>query len=253
MVDREPDTIIWDRLDPAGRGPRPLLSHQQIVEQAMTLADDEGLEAVSMRRVSAALGVGTMSLYRYVKSRDEIIDLMVDAVIGEQLDQAESSEGDWRSAVHQMARSMRTVAHRHPWVIWLLLGRLRLGPNALRLIEQTLKGIDTLGLDIDTMLDLTSIVTSFTVGFVQAELAEEEALRRTGLSDHEWRDLLTPYMLRILSTGKYPMLDKIVRDAEDFPDNDKLFERRLNMVLDGIEHQLKHTKPGKKKRAKPHP
>src|SRR5690242_5474592 len=91
-----PRPLIWTRLAPTARGRRPGLTHGQIAQAAIALADAEGLEAVSMRRVASALGVGAMSLYRYVASRDDVVELMVDEAIGE-LSAGGGDPGDWRA------------------------------------------------------------------------------------------------------------------------------------------------------------
>jgi AcrR family transcriptional regulator len=229
----EPSPVIWARLDRSARRPRPSLTHDQIVEAAMEIADSEGVQALSMRKVASKLGAGTMSLYRYVANKDDLLDLMIDAVIGEEQPPDEPS-GDWRSELAEQARRVRGGAHRHPWAIGLILARPNLGPNAVRSIEQAMAAVDGLGLDIDGMLDMVATVTAFVIGFVQAELAEEEARRRTGLTEEQWRARMAPYIRQLIATGRYPFLERIVVEAEDFPDIDATFERRLALVLDGL-------------------
>lgn len=238
----EPSPVIWARLDRSGRRPRPSLTHDQIVRVAIEIADSEGVQALSMRKVAARLGAGTMSLYRYVANKDDLLDLMVDAVIGEERPPEEPS-GDWRSELAEQARSARRVAHRHPWAIGFILARPKLGPNALRAIEHSMAALDGLGLDIDGMLDMVATVDAFVVGFVQAELAEEEARRRTGLTEEQWRARMAPYIRQLIDTGRYPFLERIVREAEDFPDVDATFERRLALVLDGLAASVERRRP----------
>ena len=229
----EPTPVVWARLDRSGRRARPSLTHDQIVRAAMEIADTEGVQALSMRKVAARLGAGTMSLYRYVANKDDLLDLMVDAVIGEEQPPDEPS-GDWRSDLAEQARRARRGMQRHPWAMGFILARPNLGPNALRSVEHAMAAVDGLGLDIDGMLDMVSTVTAFVTGFVQAELAEEEARRRTGLTEEQWRARMSPYIRRLIATGRYRFLERIVREAEDFPDIDAAFERRLALVLDGL-------------------
>jgi AcrR family transcriptional regulator len=229
--------VIWDRLGRQPRGPQPSLSHERIVEAAIEIADAEGIEAVSMRRIAALIDSGTMSLYRYVANKEELIDLMVDRVYGEALPPATPS-GDWRADLTAMARRTREMAHRHPWVIPFMLGRPALGPNALLQMERCMACLDHLGLHIDAMLDMTSTVSSFVIGVVQAELADQEARRRTGLTEQEWRARISPYVQRVIASGRYPHIERIVIEAEDFPDRDEVFERRLGFVLDGLAVRL---------------
>jgi AcrR family transcriptional regulator len=241
-----PSPLVWERLDRPGRRPRASLTHEQIARAAIEIADSQGVQALSMRRVAARLGSGTMSLYRYVASKEDLLDLMVDAVIGEGLpDEVFTGEGlpdkpagDWRSELAGMARRARASAHRHPWAIRYVLARPNFGPNALRSIEHSMACVDGLGLDIDGMLDVVSTVNAFVVGFVQAELAEEEARRRTRLTEEQWRARVSPYIRQLVATGRHPYLERIVVEAEDFPDIDATFERRLSLVLDGIAARL---------------
>src|ERR1700679_413907 len=86
--------VIWGRPERAARGPAPSLSREQIATAAVTLADTQGIEALSMRAMAAVLGVGAVSLYRYVGRKDELIELMVDAVSGRDLEC--EPRGDWR-------------------------------------------------------------------------------------------------------------------------------------------------------------
>jgi AcrR family transcriptional regulator len=114
------------------------------------MADRQGIEAVSMRTLAVQLGVGAASLYRYVDRKDELIDLMVDAVMGDDL-QFEL-RGDWRQDLRSFARGLRAMTMRHPWVAVHGAGRRNLGPNTARRYEQVLGAIDGLGLEIDEML-----------------------------------------------------------------------------------------------------
>jgi AcrR family transcriptional regulator len=229
----EPSPVIWARLDRSARRPRPSLTHEQIVAAAIEIADSEGVEALSMRKVAARLGAGTMSLYRYVANKDDLLDLMVDAIIGEE-PLPDEPAGDWRSELAEQARRVRRGAQRHPWAIGFILARPNLGPNAVRTIEHAMAAVDGLGIDIDGMLDMVATVDAFVIGFVQAELAEAEARRRTGLTEEQWRARMAPYIRRLIATGRYPYLERIVMEAEDFPDIDATFERRLALVLDGL-------------------
>jgi AcrR family transcriptional regulator len=232
-----PSPVIWARLDRSQRRPQPSLTHEQIALAAIRIADAQGVQALSMRRVASELGAGTMSLYRYVDSKDDLLDLMVDTVIGEN-ELPDKPSGDWRSELAELARRSRAIAHRHPWAVRFLLARPNLGPNAVRQLEYAMAAVDGLGLDIDGMLDISSTVTAFVVGFVQEELADAEAQRRTGLTVEQWRARIAPYVRQLIATGRYPFLERIVVEAEDFPDVDATFERRLSLVLDGLAANL---------------
>src|SRR5262245_19164837 len=197
-------TVIWMRAERPLRGPQPAHSRAEIAAAAVRVADREGAGAVSMRRVAAEIGAGTMSLYRYVARKDELLDLMVDAALGE-LDLPAAPSGDWRADVTLQARQGRAVGIRHPWLGALSAARPPLGPNSLRVMEFALAAVAGLGLDIDGMLRLVGILTAFVRGFVQAELAEEEARRRTGLDEAQWRATHSSYVRSLIKSGRYPM------------------------------------------------
>ncbi len=232
--------LVWTRLEgaprTAGRA-KPALSLPKIVRAALDLADAEGIDALSMRSVAKRLGAGTMSLYRHVATRDELIDLMTDEVLGEAPLPATPS-GHWRADLTALARGLRQMVHRHPWVV-RHLSRPSLGPNFRARTEFALAAVDGFGLGIDAMLDVVGTVNAFTLGFVQDELADHEARQRTGLTEEEWHEQIAPFVQQVLSTGAYPRLARVVAAAEDQPDMDEIFERRLGYVLAGLSLTLR--------------
>ena len=171
--------LVWTRpnLMPRRRAP----SVEEIVTRAILVADDEGIAAVSMRRIAADLGSGTASLYRYVTNRDELLDLMIDAVRGETA-QPELT-GDWRVDLTAVARNMRTGLLGHPWLVAELTGRPTLGPNSLRRHDIALGAALALTPDITTAARVVEIVNAFVFGVVAAEIAELQAQRRTGQTE----------------------------------------------------------------------
>jgi AcrR family transcriptional regulator len=213
-------------------GPSPSLDLDQIVDAAVALADAGGLEGLSMRKVGSELGVAAMALYRYVHTKDELIDAMIDRVLGE-FPVAESP--DWRDAMRLEGQRLRNASLAHPWVVGLLLTRPSFGHNLMTQLEQSMAMLDGIGLDIDQMLDVGATVRTFTVGYVQAELAEAETQRRTGMTEAEWRETIAPIVEALIATGDFPYVERVVIDAEDYPDSDVVFNRRLEHVLDGLQ------------------
>lgn len=228
----EPPPVIWARLSGQGRGPVRTLDHRAITTAAVALADEEGIDAVSMRKVAARMDHSPMSLYRHVGNKDDLTELMYDAVLGE-LDLTGIPSGSWRADLARLAREMRRLHHAHPWIA-RFGHRPSLGPNALRFLEAGLACVDGLGLDVDGMLDLLSTALQFTRGFVAQELGEAEAQRRTGMDFAGYQRHTGPYVKRLLQEGGHPYLRRLVVEAEDVPDQDVVFERRLAMVLDGL-------------------
>jgi AcrR family transcriptional regulator len=231
--------VIWDRPERAARGPAPSLSREEIATAAVTLADTQGIDAVSMRVLAVELGVGATSLYRYVARKDELIDLMVDAVMGDDL-QFEI-RGDWREDLRSFARGLRAMTLRHPWMAIQGAGRRNLGPNTARRYEQVLSAIDGLGLEIDEMLVMLETLDAFIRGRTLEELSEQEAVRRSGLDREEWMRLQGPYVESLIDSGRYPLLTRVVLDARAPHDPDRLkngFDLGLERVLDGLSAML---------------
>jgi AcrR family transcriptional regulator len=231
--------VIWDRPERAAHGPAPSLSREQITTTAVRLADTQGIEAVSMRALAVELGVGAASLYRYVARKDELIDLMVDAVMGNDL-QFEV-RGDWREDLRSVACGLRAMTLRHPWMAVHGAGRRNLGPNTARRYEQVLGAIDGLGLEIDEMLVMIETLDAFIRGRTLEDLSEQEAVRRSGLDQEEWMQTQAPYIESLIESGRYPLLSRVVFDARSPHDPNHLehgFNVGLERVLDGLATML---------------
>ncbi|MEY2242328.1 TetR/AcrR family transcriptional regulator [Streptomyces sp. BF23-18] len=223
---------VWDRPEPPTR-PVPL-DRERIVAAAIALADEGGLEAVSLRKVAARLNAGPMRLYGYIATKEELLDLMVDEVQAEILPEERSS--GWREALRNLANGTRQTALRHEWLADLLGGRPTLGPNGLAVAEATLAALDDLA-DIDTVMRAVETVSSYFTGAIRREIANLRAERATGLSRHEWQRASGPYLTRMLATGRFPALTKAVRDGTDV-DTEASFATGLDWVLDAVAVKL---------------
>jgi AcrR family transcriptional regulator len=235
-----PVELIWSQVDRRTSTAQPALSSDRIVAAAIKIADAEGLEQLTMRRVGAELRASAMGLYRHIASKEDLLDLMLDAVIGEH--QTPTPSGDWRRDVEELARAGRASGQRHPWMLMLAASRPPLGPNALQRMEFALQAMDGLGLDITTIRDLQNAIQSYVAGAVQTELAEDEARRRRGLSDEAWRASVAPYVRQVVESGRYPMFTRLVTGAED-RESTARFEIGLRLLLDGIANHIAEGKP----------
>ncbi|MEV6242572.1 TetR/AcrR family transcriptional regulator [Lentzea sp. NPDC051838] len=225
--------LVWDRPEPPSKPSPTPLSRELIVNAAIRLADEGGLDEVSFRKVAAALNAGPMRLYGYVETKDELLDLMVDEVYGEI---ALPDPGtDWRAALTQIAHGIRTAAKRHPWLVDLLGGRPHRGPNSLAHIEASLATLDGRPEfpTIDHVLGAVSAVMAFVRGAVGSEIAEAREERSSGMTEEQWQAASGPYMQRMLATGKFPTLAKVMFEAEH-TNAEPWFDTGLNYVLDGI-------------------
>lgn len=223
---------VWDRPEPPAR-PAPL-DRERIVAAAVALADEGGLEAVSLRKVAARLNAGPMRLYGYISTKQELFDLMVDEVQAEIL--PEEPPGDWREALSTLAHRTRQAALRHEWLADLLGGRPSLGPNGLAVTEATLAALDGLA-DIDTVMRAVETVGAYFTGAIRREIANIRAERATGLSKREWQRASGPHVTRMLATGRFPALSRAVHDGTDV-DAETTFTTGLNWVLDAVAVKL---------------
>jgi AcrR family transcriptional regulator len=219
---------VWDRPEPRPRAAPVPLSRDVIVRAALTLADADGLGAVSLRGVAAALDAGPMRLYRYVEGRDELHDLLIDAVHAEI--ELPGSRAGWRSAQRQLAGELRAAALRHPWFAALLGGRPHVGPHALSALEASLAAMDRApGLDdFDTVLEAHATIQAYVTGAIRRELSAADR--------DAWRLARGPHIERMLAAGTLPYVARLVRGAAD-PDPELRFRSGLETVLDGIAHR----------------
>jgi AcrR family transcriptional regulator len=237
----EPLPPIWARPEPRGRGQRPALSRKQIVDAALLIADEEGLEAVSMRRLARELRSGAMSIYHYFQSREELLDLMGDTIGGEML--LEAVPEDWRVALRAIAHHSRAAFKRHPWLLLTLQERPRVSPNMLRHVEQSMAAVASLDLDArDTMLVL-SAVDDYVIGHMTRALARRSIEDQLGADGQDWVEAMTPWIESMLESGSFPNVARVFREGEGF---DAMlidsFEPGLELVLDGIERRFGPTR-----------
>lgn len=219
---------VWDRPEPPAR-PVPL-DRVRIVAAALELADDGGLEAVSLRKVAARLAAGPMRLYGYISTKEELFDLMVDEVYAEIVPPVQP--GDWREALRDIAHRTRQAACRHEWLADLLGGRPALGPNALAVGEASLAALDGRA-DIDTVMRAVETVNAYVIGAVRREIANLRAERATGLSERDWQRASGPYLRRMLDTGRFPTVARMVHDGAEI-DAEESFATGLEWVLDAV-------------------
>lgn len=139
------------------------LSKQRVVAEAVRIADREGVDGLSMRRLAGALGAGAMSLYHYVASKDELLDAMIDIVFDEI--ELPPEEADWQSAMRREAESTRQVLARHPWAISLMESRTSPGPANLRHREAVTACLRRAGFSVLTATHANWLLNSYVYGY----------------------------------------------------------------------------------------
>jgi AcrR family transcriptional regulator len=235
--------LLWG-VDAAGRtptgrrGPKPRHSVEAVVQAAIALADAEGLAALSMRRVAEVLQLSPMSLYTYVPSKAELMDLMLDHVAAE-IEEPDPADGDWRAQITQLSRQRWAMSQRHPWLTQVAMHRPPLGPNVLAKAEATLRAIDGLSLSEMEMDQITALVADYVRGAIRAAIDAREVERESGITDEQWWSQSTPLLAGLMDPDRYPTMVRIGEayksGAMPPPDPERNFEFGLQRVLDGIE------------------
>ncbi|MET8825914.1 TetR/AcrR family transcriptional regulator [Streptomyces sp. NPDC004610] len=228
--------LLWDIGRRPTRGPKPGLTLDRIVEAAVGVADTEGLEALSMRRVAAELGTGAMSLYRYVPGKAELLDLMLDRVQRPSQNPADLGTGGWRSALEAMGRSTLALYRRHPWLLHVNQSRPILGPSALDGMEKVLSLIRPMGLPDRELVSAIVLVDSYVVGAARTKVHQAEVERRTGLTDMEFWEAQIPILTEVLDSGRFPLMASL--DENTWGSNFDHFEYGLQRLLDGLEAEV---------------
>ncbi|MDT0467743.1 TetR/AcrR family transcriptional regulator [Streptomyces gibsoniae] len=192
------DPVIWLRPEQAAVGRPAERSRAEITAAAVELADREGLEAVSMRRVAAALGTGAASLYRYVATRDDLLDLMTDSTAAEYHLPAPS--GDWQSDLLGIADQARQIMRRHPWLPTLVITRPTLGPHGVDLLEHLLDVLAEHPAAPARKLEAFAVLNALTALYVQ----NEEAAADPGAQRQ------SAYLRHVATAGTHPRITALL-------------------------------------------
>jgi AcrR family transcriptional regulator len=212
-------------------------SRDEITSAAVAIADTDGLAAVSIRRVAAAVEAGAMSLYSYVPDKETLVELMIDRVSGE-VDLAEPT-GQPTTDLLAYARSLLAMMRRHPWLPGALAGRQTLGPNALASMDHLLAILAPTDLDTAAKFELFAMVTGLVANYAQHEVAQAELARRTGRSVAENAAGEFAYLMGAARSGDYPHLGRALLPATppatpQSTDPDDVFNRLIERVLAGL-------------------
>lgn len=228
--------IMWGMREQATRGRKASITLDAIVSRAVEVADTEGLDAVSMRRLATELGVGTMSLYRHVPGKSELLDLMIDHV-NAMPEGAPPTDLGWREHLEMCARGSYRNYLQHAWLLQVDQSRPLLGPNALAGLEVFLGGLaDTHLSDQQKMMVIVSI-DALVTGLARQEVQGARAEERTGVSDEEFWTAQSPVLERAMSTGAYPVMASLSMEAFAGSWEDTL-DLGLTALLDGFEERL---------------
>lgn len=230
--------LLWGEAEPGRRGPKPRYSVEEVVAAAVTVADAEGLSAISVRRIAIELGVSAMSIYTYVPSKAELVELMFDRVLGETAETQLEGLG-WRESLTAVALERWRLSERHPWMLDLATHRPPLGPNLMRRHEVALRILDGTGLDDLTKDMAIDVLHNFLLGALLQARDAREAERVSGLTDEQWFAMAEPAITAKLDPARFPHVLRLgeawrTADKARFADPLWRFRFGLDVVLDGI-------------------
>jgi AcrR family transcriptional regulator len=192
---------IWLRPPRATAGRPPQHTRAEITAAAVAIADRDGLAAVSMRRVAADLGTGAASLYRYLDTREDLLDLMTDATgAGYALP---TPSGDWLADLTAVGQQARGIMRRHPWLPALVITRPALGPHGIALLEHVLSVLAGHPAPLAAKLEAFAMLNTITAVFVQHELAGGSAAQQRNQA----------YLQQVLAAGDHPRLAQLLGAA----------------------------------------
>lgn len=225
--------LLWGVDEPTpSRGPRPGLSRQRVVQAAMEVAEAEGLDALSMRRVAQRLEVGTASLYTYVPGKPELFALMLDTMVGE-APLPHTLPGGWRERLETVARSDWRDFRRHPWILRLASERPLPGPNLMAWLDSALRVLEGTGLTDAERITVVESLDGLVRGMAR-NAADPASDAESGGKAEAWREARDAFVARHVDFGRYPHIAAAFGGGAA-PSPDEIFEFGLRRMLDGVE------------------
>ena len=229
--------LLWSGAPPAARGPKPKFTLDDIVAAGVAVADAEGLDSLSMRRVANRLGVGAMSLYTYVPGRSELLELMIDAAYGEV--QLPETTATWRDRVEFLTRERWQLYRRHPWLLDYNMNRLPLGPHVLDVEEAMYAAVAAAGLRGTDVVAITNLIGWQLVGAARAQIGDAAEERHTGTSSEAYWMSRVSFWTTHFDYQRFPTMAQIW-EAGGFDDEAGYdADRGIARLLDAIEVMIK--------------
>ena len=223
------------------RAPRGHLNKERVFRAAVDLADREGLESLTMRKLAGELGVGAMSLYYYVPNKDELVTGMVDIVFSEI--ELPPGDVDWRAAMRRRALSTREALNRHRWAVGLMESQAMPGPASIRLHDTVLGCLREAGFSIEMTIQAYSVLDAYIYGFALQEktVPFDSAEDAASLAQEQVRQLeaqAQDQRLAVLA-DEYPYIAEVVAGhvAKVGYDFGHAFEYGLDLILDALEER----------------
>ncbi|MFC5137022.1 TetR/AcrR family transcriptional regulator [Actinomycetospora rhizophila] len=231
--------LLWGHGTDSGRGRPARTTREQVVAAGIARADAEGLAELSMRAIAADLGVGVMSLYTHVESRDGLVALMTDHAFAEITGDLYPHDGEpWRDAAARQARALWDLYSRHPWILDHG-SRLPMGPHVLALEDAFYAAFLDIGLTAVDSANAAIALRSLVTGLARDSSSEQDQVRRTGvgLMEH-WASVNAIFWDRYFEQERYPAMTKLWLaggfETDDVLAEEGILERAVAAYLDGI-------------------
>jgi AcrR family transcriptional regulator len=226
----------WGVRDRPHKGPKPGLTLQRVVDAAVGVAESEGLAAVSMSRVATELGASTMSLYRYVAAKDELLDLMADAAAGPPPSPPDPAQS-WRKGLSQWAWGLRGSYYRAPWSLHIPIRGLPVTPNQVGWFENGLASLAATGLSAEEKASVALLISTYTRSEAMINADLNAAVQASGMPPDEWMSYYGRLLTTLTDPQHFPAISKAVADGvfDKADPPDKEFGFGLERILDGIE------------------
>ncbi|MFI0934983.1 TetR/AcrR family transcriptional regulator, partial [Streptomyces sp. NPDC021019] len=225
------------------RGLKPGKTLNQIVETAIQIADTRGLEAVSMRRIATELGIGTMSLYRYIPNKNELLNHMLNHCVRTN-NHTHNPTTNWRTTLENYARNNLALYRLHPWTLQISRHRSTLDPHRTHDMKKIISDIKSKNLHSPELVSVIIMIDSYVTGVAHFDLYAQEAGRRTGLTDSEFWAGQRSVLQEVMASGRFPTLNSLSEDSSS-SDFDH-FEFGLQRILDGLEAFVERRGRGSK-------
>jgi len=236
--------LSWGLVEPPKRGPKREMSLEKIVEAAVSIADQEGLAAVSMSRVASSLGFTTMSLYRYIPSKDDLLLLMLDSVCEMDISFENAEEFDWRERMRRYVKATIDILWKHSWYTDLPIFGVPMTPKNLKIVDIGLGTMRGLPLNDYEKMSIVLLLSGYarSCGIIMKDMnrALQAGKSPESFNGHAY----TVALKKLVSPDQYPDLHPIVMSGaytDEFEGANPIgddFEFGLDRILDGIGHYL---------------
>ncbi|HEU0041992.1 MAG TPA: TetR/AcrR family transcriptional regulator [Jiangellaceae bacterium] len=225
-----------------GKPGRSGLTVDAIIATAIDIADVDGIDAVSMRRIAERLDVGTMSLYTHVPGKTDLTNLMIDTVLARIYDDVDApvrAPGGWRGSLTFIAERNWDLYLRHPWLLEVVGPRPVLGPNTTLKYEAELRPLDGLGLSDVEMDSVLTLVLTHVAGTARAQVSVAHTTQESGLTDLEWWSITGPILERLIDARTFPVAVRVGESSATqyaaAADPVHALRFGLECILDGVE------------------